>query len=48
MSEYTVLVAARITPEMRKKLEEMAQKEYTGISTIIRRAIAHYVEKEDK
>jgi predicted transcriptional regulator len=46
MSDYTVFVAARITPEMKKELDEIAKRQYAGISAIIRRAIAHYIEKE--
>ena len=46
MSDYTVFVAARITPEMKKDLDELAKKEFAGISAIIRRAIGCYIEQQ--
>lgn len=46
MSEYTVYVAVRITPEMKEDLDTIAQQEYTKLSSIIRRAIGRYVEHE--
>ena len=48
MSEYTVFVAARITPEMKKELDDLAKKEFVGISELIRRAIGFYIEQKNE
>ena len=45
--EPSVLIAAQVPESQREGLRDLARREYTSVSTIVRRAVARELERAD-